>query len=159
MKLSLLSLAILSLSTSVQAANLEGLFLSPTTTWVFTDKAECDDAKGTFESIDGEERGICYFETQNTVEVKKSADAYQMEVTTWGGNTHSCYYEGKATLVEGKLVSETKVDDLDEGKNTCKLTLTYGDENTLSVSEEGDACRWFCGARGPGLSIDKAMRK
>lgn len=160
MKLSLLSLAMLSLSSAAQGADFTGTYLSPTTTWIFAEKAECDEAKGTFEAIEkGEDRGICYYAIDNTVEVKKQGADYLLEISTFGGNTHACTYEGKASLVNDQLISVTKVDDLDEGRNTCTITLSHTGDKTISVSEEGDACRWFCGARGPGFTLEKATRK
>lgn len=152
-------------------ANPEGVFASRTSTWYFAESREAclknggeplGDEEGDKKEEPKEEEPMpveCVIPVDDTATVSKENGALKLSITTWGSNTHSCNYEGKATLTGDILTSEEKIDDFEDGKpGFCKITVKYLDDNTVTVDSEGDACRWFCGARAFGLGIEKAMR-
>lgn len=151
----------------------EGTFASRTSTWYFAESREAclRDGGQPMGEEEGDQQGAartgeeepspveCVVPADDTATVTKENGKLKLAITTWGSNTHSCNYEGAATLTGNVLTSEEKIEDFEDGKpGFCKLTVKYLDENSVSVDAEGDACRWFCGARAWGLSIEKAVR-
>jgi hypothetical protein len=147
-------------------ANPEGTFASCTSTSSFAhSRASYEEEGGQFDgdegepSEPGEEMTICTVPVDDVATVSKIEGEFNISIATWGSNTHSCYYEGKAILDGDTLTSEEKIDDFDDGKpGLCKVTLEYLDDNTVTVDTDGDACRSFCGGRAWGLGIEKAVR-
>lgn len=165
-----LALPVLAFSAPAQP---EGTFASRTATWYFAESAEScrknggnpmgeeDDNQDKKEQPKEEEPSPveCVIPVDDVATVEKKDGALNLSITTWGSNTHSCNYEGKATLTGDKLISEEKIDDAEDGKpGFCRVIVQYLDENTVTVDTEGNACRYFCGARAFGLGIEKAVR-
>lgn len=174
MKTPLLALSLLAFSANAFAVSQpEGVFASRTATWYFAESRDAclknggkplgeeDGDKQESVKADEEEPSPveCVIPVDDTATVTKENGELKLAITTWGSNTHSCNYEGKASLAGNVLTSEEKIDDFEDGKpGYCKITVKYLDENTVSVDADGEACRWFCGARAWGLGIEKAVR-
>lgn len=105
----------------------------------------------------------CVFDVEDSVMVKREADAYQVQVSTITTNAHMCEFEGKGRFTNtGELLataeSEEWDDDAQEWKPaTCELTVSYVDGDTVNVSDNGK-CRSFCGMRAT-LDIAGAKRR
>ena len=175
MKTPVLTLTLLILSTNAFAVSQpEGTFASRTATWYFAESREAclksggkpmgeDDEGGQKEEVKADEEEPmpveCVIPVDDTATVTRENGELKLAITTWGSNTHSCNYEGKATLAGNVLTSEERIDDSEDGKpRFCKVTVKYLDENTVTVDADAEACRWFCGARAWGLGIEKALR-
>jgi hypothetical protein len=155
----ILSVFVLLFSISAQADGVsrhEGFFVSPTKTFYYVeDPEDCRADGGTYED------GMCVIDIDDTVTIvaidKKTFD---VSVTTWGSNTHSCNFEEK-----GKLVSKNEIlaigvfDNGEDGTEKCRLRIRYKNNNQISVRATDRACRYYCGARAWGLGIKKATRK
>lgn len=145
----------------------EGLYAEPTHTWYFAEsRKSCledggkpiDQEDTTVTGGEGEEMDgpiECIVPADNTVTVEKSENDYQLSITTWGSNTHSCNFEGKAKLDGDILVSEENI--MEEG--ICRIEVKFLTADSVTVSSTGDSCRLLCGARAWGLDIAEAIRK
>jgi hypothetical protein len=155
-----LALALLPVA-ALAALNLEGKFAYSHTIVFrnYDNEKSCKDDNGTWQD------GLCTFEADDTVEVKKAGDEYTVSVGTVTTNGHECTFDGKgratgANVIEALAASER----YENGKfvpATCKLDVRYGaDGSTASVkviSPWAD-CQEFCGANAM-LDIPNAKRQ
>ncbi len=143
-------------SSADSISKFEGNFVSPTKTFYHSeDPDDCKADGGTYED------GMCIIDIDDTVDVVAlSNKTFDVSVTTWGSNTHSCNFEEK-----GKLLSRREIlavgyfDNGEDGVEKCRLKIRYKNNNQISVTAKDKACRYYCGARAWGLSIKKATRK
>lgn len=125
-----------------------GLFAEPTQTFIvgYTEEAACVSDQGNWDS----EMEMCFFDVENTVEVKGDSEGYSLDIVTTGSNAHSCWFEGKVTQVlEKALVSEVPAETFngtDWEPAICQVTVSYENDETVNVSTNGK-CQEFCGAR------------
>jgi hypothetical protein len=121
-------------------------------------EAECAEIGGQLSE------GTCLFQTEDTVTVSEKEGVFTVDVSTIGGNAHSCSFTEVATKMNNStLVSAVQVDAFNYetgtwGKDICVLAVTYKDADTVSVTTNGKCRDFHCGMRA-GLEIEKATRK
>lgn len=145
--------------------NMEGNFAFAHQTFVvgYEDEKSCLEDQGEWDK----EMEMCFFPVEDTVQVKKAVGGFDIAVETVGSNAHMCGFEGPAQKTsDSTLLSSVKTEVWEENAQTgqwesvpavCEVTVTYRDENTVSVENNGK-CQEFCGMRA-WLSIDEAKRK
>lgn len=140
-------------------ADLLGNFEEPTMTFIigYEDASACSNDNGDWDA----EMEMCFFNTENTIEVSANANGLFLSIATVGSNAHQCYFEGSVTkTTSSSLISEVESmvwngDDYVPGK--CIVTATYENADTVSVSTNGQ-CQEYCGARA-WLEFGPATRK
>ncbi|MCO5142040.1 MAG: hypothetical protein M9962_03000 [Oligoflexia bacterium] len=160
----ILVLLVLSTLGTASINHLFGTFSEPTQTFVvgYEDQASCDSDGGQWDT----EMEMCFFDAENTVELKEENGKIKLLVDTIGSNAHSCSFEGEAVqTTASQFVSKVDSTEYDQDENgnwveipvVCEVTVDFLDENSVTVDNNGK-CREFCGMRA-WLSVDKATRK
>lgn len=126
-----------------------GTYVEPTQTFVvgYTAEAPCLEDGGDWDT----DMEMCFFDTENTVEVSADAQGYSLVIATWGSNAHSCVFEERVTQVlPNALVSEVPTEiyngDGQWVSAKCVVTVTFENDETLNVGTNGN-CQEWCGAR------------
>ncbi len=122
----------------------------------YSGKAACEADQGRWDG--DEDGGFCIFTgAEDSVDVKAGEKGLSVAIDTITTNGHTCSFESDSAVQSGnKIVAQAKSEaGIDDGD--CEVTVTYLDENTVSVDENGK-CKSFCGARAT-LFINQAIRK
>jgi hypothetical protein len=155
------SLLIALLALPALAAHFTGVgeFYAPHEIAVFgyQDEASCSADEGRWEEE------LCWFKVEDEVIVKDdNAGSLDVVVNTVTTNGHSCSFEGKGKFTnEGTILATAPSEDWSGDESvpaTCEVTLTFVDGNTVDVSNGGESCSYFCGARAT-LDISGAKRR
>lgn len=124
---------------------------------VYLSQEECQEEGSTWD----QEMEMCFIKVTDRLSIVKAEDKFNLEMVTWGGNMHSCGFEGTAEVVaDNKLRSVTEGSEWVDGDwqdKDCVVDITFKDQNTVSV-EANQACQIYCGMRAQ-LYMEDATRE
>jgi len=117
---------------------------------------DCEEDGGQWDA----EAEICLVQVADEIRISKKEEKYSVQIVTWGGNLHSCAFEGPAKKI-GKDKLQSTVEGAVWGENDweekdCVVDITFNDKNSVSV-EANWACQIYCGMRAV-LNIENASR-
>ena len=150
------------LAFAAHAKGIEGTYSveKPTMVWA-TSEDDCLADKGIWHREDE----VCELTVQDSVEVKKSGQKYNLDIVTIGSNYHMCAFQESAQLIgSNKLVSKVEAEEYSPEtgelkKVQCVVTATLNKKGQMNLTNNGH-CQSFCGANAwlEASGLEKAKK-
>jgi hypothetical protein len=107
--------------------------------------------------------GYCWTMDEDTTDIKKTAQGQvEVSVSTISNDDHTCQFLGPVTSVAPRVLKASiTTQEWSQTRNTlstvlCEVTVTYINQNTISVSNNGH-CSSLCASQ-TSLKISSAIR-